>query len=218
MNVLFIILFIIFSIIHLIYSWKEDGSGRAKTKPFLIFFLMLFYIFSASSIKPLIVLALFTSWLGDVLLIPKGNKWFISGGVSFLLSHLLFIAVYIALMSSYDVNWGHISLITVVYLIITILIMRKVYPFVSRTMGILLTLYLMINGAMNVFALERFIICRGLPPLIPYVGAILFYASDSILFWVKYDPSKKHMRGRSFWIMLTYLLGELLITIGLLNS
>ena len=38
---LFLLLFAVFSVIHLIDSWKDDAAKRAKTKPFLLLFLAL---------------------------------------------------------------------------------------------------------------------------------------------------------------------------------
>ena len=43
----FLILFFIFSGIHLADSWKDDAAARKKTKPFLLIFLILFYVTAA---------------------------------------------------------------------------------------------------------------------------------------------------------------------------
>ena len=75
------------------------------TKPFLLLFLALYYVFSVDKISLVLLFALLTSWLGDVLLIPKGHKWFSAGGVSFMVSHFLFIAVYIERISFAEVLW-----------------------------------------------------------------------------------------------------------------
>ena len=66
---LFLLLFAVFSVIHLIDSWKDDAAKRAKTKPFLLLFLALYYICATDKINIFLLLALVTSWLGDVLLI-----------------------------------------------------------------------------------------------------------------------------------------------------
>ena len=75
----FLILYFIFSGIHLADSWKDDAAARKKTKPFLLIFLILFYVTAARAkggTEYHLLLALITSWLGDVLLIPKGHHWF----------------------------------------------------------------------------------------------------------------------------------------------
>ena len=65
---------------------KKNQKLRSITKPFLLLSLLGFYVFAARNVLLLIVLALFFSWLGDVLLIPKGVKWFTAGGISFMIS------------------------------------------------------------------------------------------------------------------------------------
>ena len=81
---LFLFLFVVFSAIHLKDSWKDDAGKRAKTKPFLLLFLALYYLCATDKINIFLLLALVTSWLGDVLLIGKGHKWFAYGGISFI--------------------------------------------------------------------------------------------------------------------------------------
>ena len=94
MNRLFLILFFISCLVHLVFSWMDRRKARACTKPFPLLFLMLYYITGAGEIETLLILALFCSWMGDILLIPTGKGWFVSGGTSFILAHLFFILVY----------------------------------------------------------------------------------------------------------------------------
>ena len=82
MRFVFLVLFAVSSIAHLYYSWRDEKRGRAITKPFLLLFLALYYVFSTENVSYLLLLALLTSWLGDVLLIPKGHVWFSAGGVA----------------------------------------------------------------------------------------------------------------------------------------
>ena len=75
-------------------------------------------------------------------------------------------------------------------------------------------LYLLINGTMNTFAICRFISDMTRGPFITMIGAILFFISDVILFFVRFNENcrlKTH-----FAVMLTYSLGELLILVGLM--
>lgn len=45
MKIVFFVLFAAASIAHLYFSWKDDKRGRAVTKPFLLLFLALYYVF-----------------------------------------------------------------------------------------------------------------------------------------------------------------------------
>ena len=91
MKHLSIILFVISTVVHLYASLKNDKKLRDLSKPFILLTLLGFYCFSVERISLTVVLALVFSWLGDVLLMPKGVKWFTAGGISFMISHFFFI-------------------------------------------------------------------------------------------------------------------------------
>ena len=74
--------------------------------------------------------------------------------------------------------------------------------------------YLLLNGAMNCFAIFRCITVPSAAAITTAVGAVLFFVSDCTLFFVRFH---KESRWKThFPVMLTYLLGELLIVLGLL--
>ena len=52
--------------------------------------------------------------------------------------------------------------------------------------------------------------------VIAYIGAVLFFASDCSLFLVRYYKPRKIVYKDHFTVMLTYILGELLITQGII--
>ena len=86
MKYLFLGVFVLSAAVHLYASAKKDTGMRNFTKPFILLSLLGFYVLSARSLSGAIVLALIFSWLGDVLLIPKGVKWFTAGGIAFISS------------------------------------------------------------------------------------------------------------------------------------
>ena len=88
---IFLALLFLFSAVHLVHSWKDDKRKRKFTKPFLLIFIIAYYIVSADKLSLRLILALATSWLGDVLLIPEGNGWFTAGGISFMFTHILLL-------------------------------------------------------------------------------------------------------------------------------
>ena len=104
MKTLFLVLFAAVSILHLAASFVSNKKLRAATKGFILLFLLLYYLFAAEKRNGVLIAAVATSWLGDVLLIPPGNGWFAAGGISFMLSHFCFIAVYIMAVNFADVN------------------------------------------------------------------------------------------------------------------
>ena len=216
MKYLFLIIYFVFSIIHLIDSYKDDARKRARSKPFLLIFLLLFYVSASHNRSIFLVLALFTSWLGDVLLIPKGNKWFVAGGISFIFSHIFLILTYASHISVSGMPWLFVIIIAIIYFAVSLKIIFAVKDNTPKMMVGPMYFYLLANSLMNIFGMMQLISRKNTGALIAYIGALLFFVSDCVLFLVRYHKNKNIIYKRHFSVMLTYLLGEFLITLGIL--
>ena len=213
----FLALFIAASAVHLWGSWRENGKCRKITKPMLLIFLLLFYCYATNQFSWVLAAALLTSWLGDVLLMPKGTKWFITGGVSFLISHLLFIFVYLPQVNWASVIWWILIPAALIYYGISVRITLSVKDNMeSKAMLAPMILYLLINSTMNLFALAQLMSLKNAGAAVAYVGAILFFTSDCTLYLVRYHSNKDLIFKKHFTVMFTYILGEFLITLGML--
>ena len=214
MKILSIILFTISTSIHLYASLKKDKALRNKSKPFILFSLLLYYCFSADPIRITVVLALIFSWLGDILLIPDGIKWFTAGGISFMISHFFFVLSYMQ-----DVDFSKINPIVLIVLgsfffTVVFFIFRRLKPLLPKALFYPMYLYLLINGAMNCFAIFRYLSNKDLAGIITVIGAALFFVSDCSLFFVRFDKNSR--LKTHFLVMLTYSIGEFLIVLGLI--
>ena len=218
MHHIVLILYILVSGIHLYHSWKDDSKHRAMTKPFLLILLAGYYTLAAQSASWVLLMALLTSWLGDVLLIPKGHKWFTMGGISFMASHVLFIAVYVPSIRFAAIPVVLIAVMAVVYYSISLMIIRAVRETTPKPMVAPMYLYLLFNSTMNLFALMRLFTLHSAGSIVAYVGAVLFFISDCTLFLVRYYRDKNLIFKRHFTVMLTYLAGEMLIVLGILMN
>ena len=216
MNILFLILYIAVSVLHLVASWRDEPERRKKTKPFLLILLLLYYLFSTKSPSLLLALALLTSWLGDVLLIPKGHKWFTMGGIAFMFSHLFFVLLYCGQITLADVNPAVVALCAVLYYGISLLIIRSIRDSTPKAMVVPMYFYLICNSTMNIFAMMQLLSRRSAGAAVAYIGALLFFVSDCCLFLVRYGKKPEIVFKKHFTVMLTYLLGEALIVIGML--
>lgn len=216
MRFVFLALFILTSLTHLFHSWKDDTKKRRMTKWALLLLLLGYYLTSTSAPSGLLIAALLCSWLGDVLLMPKGNAWFVSGGISFLAAHVLFVLLYLGQVNFAAVNWFIAVPVALVYIAAVTVILAMLKAECPKPMFVPMFLYLLMNGAMNVFALMQLLCnpCAG--AAVAFVGAILFFVSDSTLYLNKYYKKKDIIYKKHFTIMLTYLLGEFLITQGML--
>lgn len=204
------------SCVHLYHSWIDDSKKRKYTKPFLLLLIIAYYILSASDVSVILIIALAASWLGDVLLIPKGNGWFTAGGISFMITHFLFIAVYAMQVDFSNVIWPAVVVAAVVYYGISAVIIKTLTPSTPKVMLIPMYVYLLANSTMNVFALIQLISLRTPGAIVAYIGAVLFFISDCTLFLVRYHKNKNLIFKKHFTVMLTYIAGELLITQGII--
>lgn len=214
MKTVFLAIFAISAAVHLYASAKQNTKMRNVTKPFILLSLLGFYVLAARSPAAAIILALLFSWIGDVLLIPKGVKWFTAGGIAFMVSHAFFIAGYWK-----DVNFAAIPGALIVFLIVffaaaVVLIFAGLKPHLPGALFYPMFLYLLLNGAMNCFAIFRCVSDPTAATITTAIGAALFFVSDCSLFFVRF---KKDSRLKThFLVMLTYSLGELLIVLGLI--
>ncbi len=214
MTYVFLAIFLISTAIHLYGSIRQDKKLRNLTKPILLASLFGFYYVSAKVVLPAILLALFFSWLGDVLLMPSGVKWFTAGGIAFMVSHAFFIAGYCSEIDFSRIHPLIILPLAAVFIGLVCFIFSKLKPHLPKILFYPMFFYLLINGTMNCFAIFRMISKPCTPTIITCIGAILFFISDSTLFFVRFK--KDGLLKTHFWVMLTYSIGELLIIIGLL--
>ena len=216
MRFLFLGLLIIATVWHLIESWRDNIRRRKFTKPFLIPLILLYYVTSTDHLIWFLVLALIFSWLGDVFLMFQGNTWFTVGGCFFGVSHLFFVLTYVRNIQLSAVHLYVVIPVALVYIAITTLIILAVVKQTPKKMLPAMYLYLIANSTMNIFAvmqLESFP-CTG--SIIALIGAILFFISDCSLFLVRYSKRPELIFKKHFTVMLTYIVGEFLITQGIL--
>ena len=206
--------FFIATAVHLYASARKDTKTRNISKPFLLLSLLGFYVLAARDPSVAVILALLFSWIGDVLLMPKGIKWFTAGGIAFMVSHAFFIAGYCKDIVFSRIPPLLIAALAVFFAALVCYIFKKLKPHLPKALFWPMFLYLLLNGAMNCFAIFR---CVSLPTaatLTTAVGAALFFVSDTTLFFVRFN--KEGRLKTHFLVMLTYSLGEFLIVLGLL--
>lgn len=212
--ILSLLVFFAATSIHLYASAQLNQKLRNLTKPFILLSLLGLYIAMAKPILLLMVLALIFSWLGDVFLMIKTTKWFAIGGGAFLVSHIFFVLTYNTEVDFTKIPIWAILLLGALFLTAVIFIFIRLKPHLPHALFYPMALYLAANGAMNCFAVFRFMTTSGLPELLTVIGAFLFFISDTTLFFVRFNKDSR-MKSH-FLIMLTYSVGELLIVLGMI--
>jgi hypothetical protein len=166
---------------------------------------------------PMVYLAAFAGFLGDIVLIWKDNKLCVGAGVvCFWIGHGLYIASILKIL--YDANAFSTSLAWLYMLLFVVVFMGlMVYPMwrltnhskVFAPIGVFYSTILVSVGASAIlgcalgFSQYLYLII---------IGDIFFILSDSFL---TYTLFIKDVKRRDFYIMLTYLLGQLFILSGL---
>ena len=118
-----------------------------------------------------------------------------------------------------DIDFASIPVFLIILLAIfftaaVLFIFSKLKPYLPKPLFYPMLLYLLINGAMNCFAIFRSISLSSLPGIVTAIGAALFFVSDSSLFFVRFH--KNSALKTHFLVMLTYSIGEFLIILGLI--
>ena len=191
-----------------------EESYRQATKPFLMTFLMLYFIretsFKPSALKKLIVLALVFSWMGDVLLMfeTRDEIFFIFGLVAFLMAHIFYILFFEKIILKENLKKRYwIFLPVMVYYVVLISVLSPTLEDMKWPVcvyGIIIS-YMLIKAFQTGGAQNR----KAVLYLI--TGAVLFVISDSVLALNKfYQP----FEFAGIFIMGTYGLAQLLITFG----
>ncbi|MFX1275803.1 MAG: lysoplasmalogenase [Promethearchaeota archaeon] len=219
---IFLILFIIDSVIHVVAVYKENKKIILITKPLLMPLLALFFTFGALSLNIfnwLIVAALIGGCAGDTfLMFREKEKYFLVGMLSFLIGHVFYIIYF---LSSLGINFmlflisGPFLIIPVIIIIIVLLPKIKdglgdmkipVYVY----MGVILFMH--ISAILRVTNFPLYCPCF----LFVYIGSILFIISDALIAYDNFSEAKiPHVR---VYIMITYILGQYLIIQGVLLS
>lgn len=214
MNITYIVLFGLAALVHLYASFTKNKTLRAISKPILMPALLAFYLSNAASPSIYVILALIFSWLGDLFLIPKGIKYFTFGGISFMISHIFFILAYSMDENVFGNDWYIYAIFGALFIAITFIVFINLRKSLKKSLQIPIGGYLLLNGAMNCFAIFRLFGNTTIANGITVIGALLFFISDAILFFVRFD--KKCKIKTHFWVMIAYLAGEFLIILGLL--
>lgn len=195
------------SVLHL-FMHKHGNLTKALLLPSIA----LYYFLSAPSPSPIFLLALAASWLGDILLMRQGIKWFTSGGISFMLSHLMFMLFYARSIDFHSLKLCILIPAAIIYCTAAALIIKSIKPTAPQKMSVPLYLYLFMNASMNVFALMQLMSLKSFGAAIAYLGAILFFISDCSLFMQQFY--KRDFKNSFLLVMFTYIAGEFLIAQG----
>lgn len=191
---------------------KKKGN-RYLTKPLLMPLLLIFYLLNTRQINLFIVLALVFSFLGDVfLLITNKKNFFILGLLSFLMCHIFYTITFLQSVNYMKGIPSNVYLFLIPYLICGTFVYADLSKYL-KSMKIPVIIYMGVILIMSFTALARYYYVSPISFVLPFIGSILFVVSDTL---IAYRNFKQKVTSDNILIMLSYILAQLLIIVGII--
>jgi uncharacterized membrane protein YhhN len=213
---IWIFAFILALVTTIIAVYLDNETLKMVSKP-LLMPLLIFYFLSETkkfptNLKAWIILALFFSWVGDMLLLfeSKGKTYFLLGLAAFLLAQLCYIIFFhnIRMKEAIKGNALFLLLAVIYYSALT----NILSPSLEKAhLNLPVRIYGVVLSFMFMLAMHTIFSRNKKAGWLMTVGAILFVISDSILAFNKfYSP----INYGDLIVMLTYGVAQLLIITG----
>lgn len=204
-----IICFLIVLTLNLIGHQRDNRVMRGITKPLLMPILIILYTTNASTIEPLVIVALVAGLLGDILLmIPGSEISFVLGAGSFLMGHIFYILAFFKRVDMFANGaywlWGLVP----VYIVAGILF-KKLLADHTGKLTPHVAVYTFAIFTMSFIGIVSGVLWNTQTVILIALGSILFIISDAILGLNKFRETGLPSGS----VMLTYGLAQLFITI-----
>ena len=213
---LYVFLFAALADISMIIN--SETSYRYFTKPLIMIALLMYFLQSTRLIKGSLLrtavsAALFCSFLGDVLLL--NNNLFLFGLGAFFMTHVGYIIAF-KLTQNHSFNLLEVNFIKMfIYNLPLYIVAALIYFLIHSQLNELkipVIIYIMAIVMMVTMARERYGRTNKTSFWQLFIGAILFFTSDSLL---ALDRFFYPIVDGDLLIMATYILGQLLIVMGI---
>lgn len=203
-----------FVIFHLAVIYKPDPALIYLSKPLVLFSLLLFFISRIEKVpnttKWLVVAALLTSLLGDVLLMRDGPNYFLGGLASFAAAHISYALFFNRRRQG---NLHLPSLIINIVFVVLLIISLNMFIEIPKDMVIPVNIYGALIG-LNLIASVQFNYSNGLKNYWLPLGVLLFVSSDYLLALKKFNGLDNYLE---YMIFASYAAAQFLIIVGVLN-
>lgn len=163
----------------------------------------------------LLVAALLLCAVGDALLAQEGEHFFLGGLVAFLLGHVVYITLFLAVAAGLGTGLGTLlaepwrALLVLAALVATGALAMRLLPVIGEELRLPVAAY-----AVAIFAMLT--AAATLPLSMVVAGAALFFVSDAILAAERYlleeGSLPQLIAGPAVWVL--YYLGQMAIVLG----
>lgn len=204
-KIIFTILFLTVSILHLIGMVTNSIYLQIATKPLIAPLLILVYFYSVEKVNKWYLLALLFSFIGDVLLMDKINNFLLGIG-AFLITQLLFI--FIIGLQIKTSNWRQKMLASIPFIVYVVVLLMLVKDGLGEFL-IPVIIYGIAISIFGVFSLLNYLLNKNsYASKYLFIGALFFISSDSLIALNKFYEANIIY---PVVIMLTYIIAQYLI-------
>jgi len=209
-----IVLFLIVLLVNIVAIQVENELLEMTSKPMLMLLLIGFFIIQTGHerdpLKRWIIVALFFSWVGDILLMfqSKNELFFMLGLCAFLLAHIFYIIFFhlVRIRENVKSNLWLLLLVVTYYAVL----ISFLSPYLGK-MKLPVRVYGIVISFMFMLAMHMLFLKNKNAGRWMMFGALLFVISDSLLAVNKFYLS---FSFAGILIILTYGLAQLFITEG----
>lgn len=212
---IFLGLFLLVSVIELVFAFMEMEKPRRIVKPFCLLFLGLFAVVTLPN-QPLIYIGAFLGMVGDILVLSKNIKIFALGALTFFLGHICYIIELLLFVINKPFEWWHFVIVGICFVLFYLIMFylgRNKMKSPLEKFG--MPLYYATLFCTLPFMLSSQLICPDGFLWVGVLGYVIFIVSDVIILLTKYGNKFKRY---DFFIMLTYLVGQILIVFSLVST
>ncbi|MFA5686688.1 MAG: lysoplasmalogenase [Bacilli bacterium] len=204
------------SLVEIVLAFFEKEKARKIVKPFCLLSLTLAIAFFVPH-HPLLYIGAIFGMIGDAFLVSTKPKFFIPGMIAFFIGHLFYISeiLFILKLAQYLPWWFYVA--CVLFLLSISLAFYKLSLGIAKnkTIAILGNLYLGLLVIVTLIFILASVKQPGSYFYLGIIGGVSFLVSDLILTQATFV---KDFKRRDFYIMTFYLIGQLLITLGIAFS
>lgn len=210
-----IIIYIIIACIHLTMCFIEQEKWRKITKPMLMITLLvtsIIYGYNSNQLTPILYFAIGLGLIGDILLIFDNNHLiFGAGGVTFFFGHVLYIVQMISVLP-FTIRW-YFYFILALFLIAWCVLTTPKLKSNLKILAIPCSIYSFILMFGVVIGMISLLTNISAGNLMLVIGFLLFIVSDTILVVAVFY---KNIKRYHFYLMIPYIIAQLLLAYGIL--
>lgn len=222
MAIVLAVIFIIVALLHLYTCFFKVESLRKLTKPMILALLAAIYCsytLCSGKFHWQVLTALLLGMIGDTFLLSNKKSMFLCGAFSFTFGHCFYFYSLLTFtpLNGYKPSPFIIILIILLVVLCLVALCKMMFSHLTKDLRPMFPVYIGLVFVLFALTILNFIACTTLAPqsVLPaaclMVGALSFLLSDNKL---AYDKFKSATEYGNFYIMLTYIIAQSLLTAG----